>query len=55
MMSRKSETKDFRLYKREAISAAIQLYYPQDVVDRIRNAQTEAEIINILHDAREAS
>lgn len=46
---------DLKTYKKEAVTAAIELYYPQSVIDAIREAKTEAEVANILHDAREAS
>lgn len=51
----KQDKQELRTYKKEAITAATELCYPDAVLDRIRNATSEVEVINILHDAREAS
>lgn len=40
-------------YKRQAISAARQLCYPEYVIAKLRTAQTECEISRIMATARE--
>jgi plasmid stabilization system protein ParE len=42
-------------YKRKAITAAKDLFYPKSVISRLQKAETENEIARILHTAREAS
>lgn len=39
-------------YKRKAISAAKQLQYGNDVVEMLKRASTESEIIRIMTNAR---
>lgn len=39
-------------YKRDAITAARELYYPQQVINKIRIAETESEVSRIMRDAR---
>lgn len=39
-------------YKRQALCAAKQLGYHPSIIERLKNAQTEAEIERIMHTAR---
>lgn len=39
-------------YKKDAITAARELYYPQQVINKIRIAETESEVSRIMRDAR---
>lgn len=41
-------------YKREAIKAAKQLFYPKEVIARLRKAKSEAEVERIMVSARKA-
>lgn len=43
----------FKHYKKSAITAAKELCYKKEIVDKIRAAKTETEITNILKGARE--
>jgi len=43
---------DLKNYRKEAIRAARDLLYPDKVVEKIRNAKSQAEICNILTSAR---
>ena len=52
-MAKRNPSNDLRLYKREAVAAARDLCYPPEVVEKIKAAQTEAEVINILCSARQ--
>lgn len=38
----------------DAIRIAKQLCYKTDIIERIKSAKIESEILRILHDAREA-
>lgn len=39
-------------YKRKAITAALELLYPDSVIEALRKAVTETEIAHIMHTAR---
>ena len=41
-----------RAYKKKAIKAALELQYPEEVVEAIKNAKTQNEVIRILTTAR---
>ena len=43
------------IYKRQAISAAKQLCYPETIILRLRSATTDSEIARIMRIAREMS
>ena len=43
----------FRIFKKQSIVAAVELKYPADIVDRIRKAGTEGEILRALAAGRE--
>ena len=45
-------SKETYTYKRKAISAAKQLFYPQSVILRLQAATTESEICRIMNTAR---
>lgn len=42
------------IYKRKAISIAKDFNYPQNVISKLKSAQTESEISRIMKSAREA-
>lgn len=46
-------SKEVYNYKRKAITAARQLFYPKSVILRLQSAQTESEIARIMKTARE--
>lgn len=48
-------TKTFYNYKRKAITAARELGYTSEVVDQLKSAKTELEVLRILQTAREGS
>ena len=41
-------------YKKDALRAAKDLCYPEEVLDRIRNATRQIDIEHIMYDARNA-
>lgn len=43
-----------RAYKKEAIKAAKELYYGEDIIEKIKEAKTENQIRNIMKEARES-
>lgn len=43
-----------RKYKKEAIKAAKELYYGEDVIEKIKEAKTENQIRNIMEEARKS-
>lgn len=43
---------ELKKYKKEAIIAAKELFYPQEIENKIRNAKTEAEVSNIMFNQR---
>lgn len=51
-MDENEKVESFNQYRRRAIKAARDLRYGDDVVNDIKNADTESEIISILADAR---
>lgn len=44
--------KELNKYRKDAITAARELYYPQEVVKKIQKAETEDEISKIMFNAR---
>lgn len=42
-------------YKRHAINAAKELYYPKSVISRLKSAETEKEIQQIMMNARKGN
>lgn len=48
------EKETFKKYRRRALKIARDFGYPNDIRKRIEVAENETQIINILHDAREA-
>lgn len=51
---RKKATEKLPGWKKELVEIARDLYYPQEFIARLMNAETESEGIRIMHDAREA-
>jgi hypothetical protein len=45
-------SKETREYRRFAITAARDLFYPESVISALRKATTEAEIARIMGEAR---
>lgn len=45
-------SKETYIYKRQAISAAKELFYPEYVISQLKNAKTDAEIEHIMSTAR---
>ena len=43
----------FERYKRDTMKIARQLFYTDSTIRAIRDANTEAEVLRIMHDARE--
>lgn len=50
-----SNVEQFTVYKKQALNAAKQLNYKEDVIKKIKNAATEYEICRILTTARHNS
>ena len=48
------ESDSFRAYQREALKAACELCYSNEVIQRIKNAKTVGEISRIMRTARNA-
>ena len=51
-LTKKQKMAALRNYRKEAITAARELFYPPEVVTKIRLADTEREISDILMNAR---
>lgn len=45
----------FKHYKKSAITAAKELCYKEEVINKLKAAKTETEITNILKGARESN
>ena len=48
-------SKETYIYKRQAIAAARELYYPETIILRLNSATTDSEIARIMRTAREMS
>ncbi len=48
-------SKDMYNYKRHAIKAAKDLYYPREIISRLQSATTESEIERIMIAARKGN
>ena len=51
----KNQEKIFQNYKKECLTAAYELFYGDEVLEKIRNSETEPELIRIMIAARHAA
>lgn len=51
-LTKKQKMSALRNYRKEAITAARELFYPPEVVHKILLADTESEVSRIMRDAR---
>lgn len=51
---RRDPKRELRTYKEEAAVAAVQLGYSRQIVNRIRNATSEGEVVRALAKGRES-
>ena len=54
-MASQSNRDYFHNYKKQAIQAARDLYYDEEVIARLKNAKTDAEVSRIMVKARKDS